>query len=89
LTPVPFQIDKGPSNKAGENLGSLVILWDARERALTVADTLPLFGKYLDEVVQNPNGEDHANIRALMKHDPAVYIGSIVNFYGHPIHKKT
>lgn len=72
-------------NLPGQSLGSLAILWDASERGLTVAEVLPVFAEYLNAVVETPQGDDHPNIRALMRIDRAAYVGSVVCFSGTPI----
>ena len=51
-------------NKAGENEGSCKILAFAYINNLTVTETLNCFGQYFrDDVVGNPAGDDHQNIR--------------------------
>lgn len=51
-------------NEAGSNEGSCKIFSFAQLNALSEVETLALFGKYYrDDVMGNPAGEDHANIR--------------------------
>jgi len=51
-------------NEAGTNTGSCKILSFGQLNALSEMETLSLFGKYYrDDVMGNPTGEDHANIR--------------------------
>ena len=56
-------------NKPGENKGSLAILGFARANGLwNLSEILPMFGEAYYEVLTNPNGSSHANIRALMNY---------------------
>lgn len=56
-------------NKAGENVGSCKIFSFAQLHQLNKAQTLNCFGRYYrDDVVKNPEGSDHANIRTFDKH---------------------
>jgi len=55
------------SNKMGESIGSLAILQFAFWWGLSVNNTLPLFCEAYDEVLNDPEGTCHPNIRALMK----------------------
>jgi hypothetical protein len=51
-------------NAAGTNEGSCRILYFAQLHKLSEMETLYLFGKfYRQDVLQNPAGNDHANIR--------------------------
>lgn len=51
-------------NEAGSNEGSCKLFAFAQINALSETETLPLFGKfYRDDVLGNPAGDDHANIR--------------------------
>jgi hypothetical protein len=86
---IPFQVVGGPENRANENIGSLIILWYATLKNLTVGETLPLFGEHFDAVIEDPDGTKHANIRALMKHDRDAYTGSLVVFSGEPVVPRT
>lgn len=86
---IPFQVDGGPENLAGENTGALTILWYATSKHLKVSDTLTLFGEHFEAVVQDPDGTSHPNIRALMKHDREAYIGSMVVFSGQLVVPRT
>jgi hypothetical protein len=54
-------------NEAGSNEGSCKIFAFANLHSLSKRETLALFGRYFrDDVVKNPGGEDHANIRTFM-----------------------
>jgi hypothetical protein len=56
-------------NEPGQNEGSCKIFSFARLQGLSEPETLALFGEYYrDEVLPNPNGEGHRNIRNFMKH---------------------
>lgn len=51
-------------NDAGKNEGSCKIFYFGQMHALSEIEVLHLFGKfYRDDVLGNPAGEDHANIR--------------------------
>lgn len=51
-------------NEAGSNEGSCKIFYFAQQNNLSETETLALFGKYYrDDVLGNPGGEDHPNIR--------------------------
>lgn len=51
-------------NEAGSNEGSCKIFAFAQLNNLSEMETLALFGRYFrDDVMGNPDGEDHANIR--------------------------
>lgn len=65
-TPITF--DNGDiHNPAGSNEGSCKILAFARLNDLSDAQALACFGRFHRDVLAAPAGEDHANIRALMK----------------------
>ena len=56
------------ANEKGTNMGSAKILSFGKINGLEQATTLNLFGDfYRVDVLQNPDGDDHANIRAFMK----------------------
>jgi len=51
-------------NKTGTNEGSCKIFYFAKLNGLTEQQTLACFGRfYRDDVVKNPQGNDHGNIR--------------------------
>ncbi|MBQ4810076.1 HopJ type III effector protein [Pseudoalteromonas luteoviolacea] len=55
-------------NEAGTNLGSCKILAFAKAHNLSEQATLHCFGHYYrEDVLLNPNGTDHANIRNFIK----------------------
>ena len=56
-------------NPPGNNEGSCRIFHFALLQKLTEQETLALFGKYYrEDVLLNPDGKDHANIRNFMKY---------------------
>lgn len=56
-------------NDAGKNEGSCRIFAFAKLNNLNENETLACFGKfYREDVLMNPNGNDHANIRTFMRH---------------------
>ena len=56
-------------NEAGQNEGSCKIFAFAKLNGLDVKQTLACFGNYYrDDVLGNPAGDDHANIRNFMHH---------------------
>lgn len=55
-------------NEAGRNEGSCKIFAFAKLHQLTVEQTLALFGDYYrKDVLNNPEGNDHQNIRNFMR----------------------
>ena len=55
-------------NKAGQNSGSCKLFSFAKQQELTKDETLACFGKfYFDEVLKDPNGTGHQNIRNFIK----------------------
>jgi hypothetical protein len=56
------------TNEAGQNSGSCKLLAFAHKVGLTKLETLACFGTYyFDEVLQEPKGEGHQNIRNFIK----------------------
>ena len=56
-------------NEAGSNEGSCKIFALGQALALTETQTLACFGRfYREDVLGNPNGSDHGNIRSFMVH---------------------
>lgn len=56
------------SNADNENLGSCKVFSFAQMHDLSVAETLACFGAYYrEDVLQNPAGNDHSNIRSFMQ----------------------
>jgi len=55
-------------NKQGENEGTAKILSYAALSNMSKETTLKLWGQYYREVLANPNGTDHQNIRNFMKY---------------------
>jgi hypothetical protein len=67
-TPTAFK-NGSAYNEAGTNEGSCKIFAFAQHHSLNKAQTLACFGNYYhEEVLLNPDGDDHANIRNFMKH---------------------
>jgi len=70
-TPTLFTNGRGHDqviNQAGSNEGSCKIFAFATLEGLNEAETLACFGKYYrEDVLQNPKGNDHANIRTFMR----------------------
>ncbi|PKQ45891.1 HopJ type III effector protein [Confluentibacter flavum] len=55
-------------NKAGENSGSCKLLAFTKLQGFTKNETLACFGKYyFEDVLNDPNGNSHQNIRNFMK----------------------
>ena len=55
-------------NAAGENSGSCKVFAFAKAEALSKTETLACFGQYyFDEVLNDPNGTSHQNIRNFIK----------------------
>lgn len=71
-TPARFTNGRGDDkviNEAGTNEGSCRIFAFALLQGLSPNQTLALFGDfYRKDVLGNPEGTDHANIRAFMRH---------------------
>ena len=67
FTPTRF-VNGNTSNEAGQNNGSCKIFSFAQLNNLTQAQTLALFGDYYRiDVLGNPEGSDHQNIRNFMQ----------------------
>ncbi len=65
-TPTPFTNGQ-LINEAGTNEGSCKLFAFAQLNALSEQETLALFGRYYrDDVMGNPSGSDHGNIRNFM-----------------------
>ena len=63
FTPTAFQ-NGNQQNNAGENNGSCKIFSFAKLQNLSKEATLACFGSYyFDDVLRNPDGNDHQNIR--------------------------
>ena len=68
FTPTAFK-NGTLNNEAGQNPGSCKIFAFARLYLLTREETLACFGKYyFEEVLKNPEGTNHQNIRNFMKY---------------------
>lgn len=63
----PAAFRNGPiANAAGQNEGSCRIFAFARLHGLDAAQTLALFGEHYRDVLDDPQGTGHANIRSFM-----------------------
>lgn len=68
FTPTSFK-NGDTVNEAGQNNGSCKVFSLAKLQGLPKEQTLPLFGEfYREDVLKNPNGTDHQNIRNFMKY---------------------
>ncbi|MDB1124994.1 HopJ type III effector protein [Vibrio algarum] len=68
FTPVSF-VNGETENQAGQNNGSCKIFAFGQVLGLDESSTLACFGQfYRDDVLNNPNGHDHANIRNFIQH---------------------
>ncbi|RKF19806.1 type III effector [Alginatibacterium sediminis] len=68
FSPVSF-VNGETENQAGQNNGSCKIFAFAQSLGLDEPSTLACFGQfYRDDVLSNPNGLDHANIRNFIQH---------------------
>ena len=71
-TPTTFvngvDTDEQVVNNAGENNGSAKVFGFGRMHGLNQEQTLRLFCEHYESVKANPDGTDHGNIRAFMKH---------------------
>ena len=66
FTPTKFT-NGNTINEADENNGSCKVFSFAKLNALSKEETLALFGDfYRTDVLQNPDGDDHQNIRNFM-----------------------
>lgn len=67
FTPSAFQNGE-LHNEAGQNSGSCKLFSVAKLMGLNEEQTLVAFGQYYrDDVLENPDGDDHQNIRQFMK----------------------
>lgn len=67
-TPTSFRNGPEVSNRAGTNEGSCKIFSFAQLEGLSENDTLACFGAfYREEVLAQPDTDNHGNIRAFMK----------------------
>jgi hypothetical protein len=69
-------------NKQGENEGSAKLLSYAALSQLDEQTTLKLWGQYYREVVKDPKGDSHQNIRNFMKTGWKGEFSSVVDFCG-------
>ncbi|HEX2530421.1 MAG TPA: HopJ type III effector protein [Burkholderiaceae bacterium] len=67
FTPTSFT-NGAVENAAGQNSGSCKLFAFAKLNGLPEQQTLACFGAYYrEDVLKNPNGTDHQNIRSFMK----------------------
>jgi hypothetical protein len=67
FTPTAF-VNGDCENEAGQNNGSCKILAFGQLNGLSAEQTLACFGSYYrEDVLGNPQGDDHQNIRNFMK----------------------
>ncbi|MET1076889.1 MAG: HopJ type III effector protein [Pseudomonas sp.] len=77
----PCAFSNGPvASAAGQNEGSCKTLGLALLEGLSLNETLQAFGEHYRSVLANPDGSDHANIRALLAHGLEA-----VSFDGQPL----
>jgi len=68
FNPTSF-VNGDTENQAGQNNGSCKIFAFAQMQGLDEPSTLSCFGQfYRDDVLKNPDGSDHANIRNFIQH---------------------
>ena len=68
FTPTTFQ-NGNQHNAAGENSGSCKLFAFAKVQNLSKEETLACFGAYyFNDVLKNPEGTDHQNIRNFILH---------------------
>jgi hypothetical protein len=70
-TPTSFRNGIGDDcvvNAAGTNEGSCRVFSFAQLNNLNEAETLACFGQHYRDVLNTPEGSDHANIRTFMRH---------------------
>ena len=77
FTPTAFR-NGNQHNDVGENTGSCKILAFAQLNGLSETETLACFGHYYrDDVLGDPNGSGHANIREFMRYGwPGVHFAA-------------
>ncbi|MCT2560923.1 HopJ type III effector protein [Chryseobacterium herbae] len=67
FTPTEFK-NGNTVNEAGQNNGSCKVFSFAKLQKLSKEQVLPLFGEfYREDVLKNPEGTDHQNIRNFME----------------------
>ncbi|WP_223607248.1 HopJ type III effector protein [Chryseobacterium sp. OSA05B] len=67
FTPTEFK-NGNTVNEAGQNNGSCKVFSFAQLQGLSKEQALPLFGEfYREDVLKNPEGTDHQNIRNFMQ----------------------
>lgn len=67
-------------NEAGENIGSCKLLAFAKRYDLSAPEVLACFGRHYRKLLNNPEGDDHQNIRNFMR-----YGWSGIEFEGEPL----
>mmetsp|Transcript_1865 Transcript_1865/g.4420 ORF Transcript_1865/g.4420 Transcript_1865/m.4420 type:complete len:215 (+) Transcript_1865:199-843(+) len=70
--PVEYRTGRGTPeevvNPPGKNSGSRKIFYLGWSQGLNEQETLRLFCEHYQDVLQNPDGDSHSNIRSFMKH---------------------
>lgn len=70
-TPTAFRNGLGDdcvANAVGTNEGSCRVFAFAQLNGMNEAETLACFGQHYRDVLNTPDGSDHANIRTFMRH---------------------
>jgi hypothetical protein len=67
-------------NEAGQNEGSCKVFAFAHLNGFTQDETLLCFGRFYQDVLNTPEGNDHANIRTFMK-----FGWEGIQFFGTPL----
>lgn len=60
-------INGGLNNDSGQNSGSCKLFAFAKKQGLSKEETLACFGHYYQDVLNNPLGDNHQNIRNFIK----------------------
>jgi len=81
FTPTAFTNGPGDAainNAADENQGSCKVFAFGKENGLTKEQALACFGQHYRDVLADPGGSSHGNIRSFMRHgwDGIVFSGS-------------
>lgn len=66
-TPTAFK-NGANHNETNQNQGSAKVFAFAQLHGLSVGDTLELFAEHYHAVAENPQGDDHQNIRQFAQH---------------------
>ena len=66
--PTAFGVTKEAPNPAGQNEGACRVLAFAKDQNLDKETALKLFAEHYQNVLDDPAGDNHQNIRLLMRH---------------------